>query len=355
MGRKLLISAVLCLLSFCGQGRADFKYSQTSQITGGAVAGVMKFMGHFSKQASQPSTTTTYIKGAYLRSDNADGSYRIIDLNRRRMIEVNPAKQAYQVTTFEQLREMAQKMQQAFSQGMHKESQQNNTQISLTPKIDVTPTGRTQTLLGQNAQEVKTKISMQIQATDAQKGTQSGSFDTDLDSWVAPSVSGYQEVTEFYRKMAVEIGWTPGSFGMDPRMSKAMVQLYKGGKIPRGLPMLQVMSLVTAGQAPSQGTQQQQQQTQASSSMPDTPNAAAMKALGGMFGHFGHKKKQKDQDQDQHQTDQSGAATSTHSSSNALMEITMRVVSYSADSLDGSLFQIPASYTQQTWQGPAKQ
>jgi hypothetical protein len=348
MGRKLLVATVVCLLSLCAQGRADFKYSQSSQITGGMMAGMMKFMGHFNKKISQPAATTTYVKGPYLRTDNADGSYRIIDLQGQRMIEVDPAKQTYRVATFEQLRQTVQKMQQAFGQGMHNQPnqpQKNNTRVTATPKIEVNPTGRTQTLLGQTAEEVKTKVAMEIQATDAQKGTQSGSFDTEVDSWIAPSVGGYQEVSEFYRKMATEIGWTPSSLGMDPRMQKAMVQLYKGGKIPQGLPMLQVMSLLSAAQAPPpEGQQQPQQQAQASSgSTPTTPNEAAMKALGGMFGRW-HKKKQ---EQDQQQTDQSGAAASAQPASNALMEITMRVISYSADPLDAALFQIPAGYTEQ--------
>jgi hypothetical protein len=346
MGRRLVVLLVPCLLSLSVQGRADFKYAQSSQITGGMMAGMMKFMGHFNKQVSQPMATTTYVKGLYLRTDNADGSYRIIDLNAKRMVEVSPAKKTYSVMTFEQLRQMAQQMGQAFSQAAHNASQQNNTQVTLTPKIEVSPTGRTQTLLGLNTQEVKTKVSMEVQATNAKNGTQSGSFDTDLDSWIAPSVGGYQEVTDFYKKMAGEIGWTPSSFGMDPRMQKAMVQLYKGGKIPQGLPMLQVMSLITAGQAPSNRTQQQQQQQQTSSASetPTTPSEAAAKALGGMFGHFGRKKKQ--QDEDQQQPDQTTNASSGESTSNALMEITIRVVSYSSESIDGSLFQIPVGYTE---------
>jgi hypothetical protein len=342
MGRKLLALVVPCLLSLCAQGRADFKYAQSSQVTGGMMAGMMKFMGHFNQKASQPMTATTYVKGPYLRTDNADGSFRIIDLNAKRMVEVNPTKKVYSVTSFEQLRQMAQRMGQAFGQGSHNQSQQNNTQLTLTPKIEVKPTGHTQTLLGLETQEVETKVSMEVQATNAENGTQTGSFDTHLDSWIAPSVGGYHEVSDFYKRMATEIGWTPSTFGMDPRLGNALVQVYKNSNIPQGLPMLQVMSLVAVGQTPSGSAQPQQASSQ--SETPTTSNAAAMKALGGIFGHFGHKNTQ--QDQDQQQTDQSSTAQNNQPASNALTEITLRVVSYSNDPIDASLFEIPAGYTE---------
>ena len=342
MGRRLAVLVAACLLSLCVQGRADFKYVQSGQITGGMMAGMLRFMGHYNKQISQPSVTTTYVKGSYLRMDSADGSYRIIDINGRRVIQVNPAKQTYTVATFEQIRQMVQRMEQRANEQMREESKQKNANVTLTPKIEVRPTGRTQTLLGQNTQEVKAKVMMEVQETDAQHGTQSGNFVTDFDSWIATSVGGYREVTDFYKKLATEIAWTPTSFGMDPRMGRAMVQLYKGGKIPQGLPLLQVMSLIAADQTPPQGTQQQP--SSASSSTPATSNEAAVKAIGSMLGRFG---RNKEQDQDQQPTDQNSSAASNQPASNALMEITTRVVSYSTDPLDSRLFQIPSGYTEQ--------
>jgi hypothetical protein len=341
MGRKLLTVVAVSLLAVCAQSRADFKYVQSSQVTGGMMAGMMKFMGHFNKNTNQAGQTTTYVKGSYLRNDQQDGSFQIIDLNGRRMIQVTPAKQTYSVTTFDELREAMQKMQQRMNQGMSKQASAKNAQMTITPKVEVTPTGQTQSLLGQNTQELKIKVGMELQASNAQNGTQSGTLSTDIDSWIAPSISGYQEVSSFYKRMAVEIGWTPSGFGTDPRLRSAMVEMYKEGKIPQGLPLLQVISMSGAG-GPSQGAQQPPAQPSSASQSPATPSGQAMKALGGMFGRFGHKK---NQEEDQEQTNQQGAA-STQTASNSLIEITMRVLSYSSDPLDSSLFQVPAGYTQ---------
>ncbi|MGH9400947.1 MAG: hypothetical protein ACRD2P_02435 [Terriglobia bacterium] len=351
MSAKLLLLVLTVCLSICTLGRADFKYTQTSQITGGAMAGMMKGLGVFSKsmrQATKPMESTTYVKGNHLRTDNADGTYEIIDLDGRRFIQVDPNHQTYSVMTFEQMREAMQNAQQRMNEEMNKQSknqgQQNgqNAQVTMTPKIQITPTGKTQSILGQDTQEMVMKMDLQMQATDAQHGTQSGTISTEMDEWMAPSVMGYHEVGDFYKKMATEIGWTPNTaFGMDPRMTKSMVELNKSGKIPVGLPMLSVMSMLGAApQGDQAAPQQQQNQQQSSSGIGDVtnPGAAAAKALGGMFGR--HKKKQQEED------NQNASAPQATTPSNSLMSITSRVTSFSTDSLEDALFQIPSGFNQ---------
>src|ERR1700737_2731677 len=68
------IFASLLLLSSTAPARADFKYTDTTQITGGALLGMAKFASMLSKdarkqeqEALQPTTTTHYIKGERLR------------------------------------------------------------------------------------------------------------------------------------------------------------------------------------------------------------------------------------------------------------------------------------------------
>src|SRR5579884_1107809 len=209
---KRIVTVMASLFLISTLGWADFKYTQTSQITGGAMKSMMKGLGIFSKsmrEATKPMESVTYVKGDYLRRDSADGSYEIIDLHGKRIINVNPQKQSYSVMTFEQMREAVQQMSQRMNEQMKREAHEKNANVTITPKIEVNPTGRSQTFLGQNAQEVMMKVKMEMQATDATHGTQSGSFDTSIDSWVAPSVSGYREIADFYKKMAMEINWTP--------------------------------------------------------------------------------------------------------------------------------------------------
>ncbi len=343
MRTRTILAAAMFVLLIPGAGRADFKYTRSSQITGGAMAGMVHAMGMFSKRMREPSVSTTYVKGDFLRTDEADGSYQIIDVDGKRIIQVNPKKHTYSVMTFAEMREAMQKMQERMNEEMRKQSKENGTKVTFTPKFEVTPTDKTQTLLGQTTHEVKMKIDMVYQSQSAQQGTQSGSYATAVDSWVAPSVSGYEEVTALYKKMAVAMDWSPTTtFGMGPRVSRSMVELYKSGKIPQGLPMLQVISLEAAGQPGAQGSAgNQQSQASSSSEETATPGEAAAKAIGGMFGGFGgfgHKNHKPKQEQtSQTQSGQSAQAPS-------LMEITSRVTSYSADPVDSSLFAMPTGY-----------
>ena len=81
------MSILLVLPMIATPALADFKYTDTSQITGGALMGMANFAAKFSKDsraAMQPITTTHYIKGNKMRTDGSDGSIQIIDLDGRR-------------------------------------------------------------------------------------------------------------------------------------------------------------------------------------------------------------------------------------------------------------------------------
>ena len=80
VARKLL-SILLLLPLISAPALADFKYTDTSQITGGALMGMANFAAKFSKDsraAIQPITTTHYIKGNRFRTDGSDGTIQII-------------------------------------------------------------------------------------------------------------------------------------------------------------------------------------------------------------------------------------------------------------------------------------
>src|SRR5579862_9206702 len=55
---KITLTAVLGV----GLLPADFSYEQTTTITGGALAGMIKFAGKFSKQAREPQRYTVAVK-----------------------------------------------------------------------------------------------------------------------------------------------------------------------------------------------------------------------------------------------------------------------------------------------------
>ena len=58
MRKTIVILVAVCLPAF-----GDFSYEQTAKLTGGMLAGMMKFAGVFSKQAREPMVTTVAVKG----------------------------------------------------------------------------------------------------------------------------------------------------------------------------------------------------------------------------------------------------------------------------------------------------
>ena len=78
------IKGTAIFVAVCGVGVsfADFQYSQTTKITGGALVSMTKTLGVFSKNARQmtdPQTSTIKLKNNMLRTEHPDGRIEIID------------------------------------------------------------------------------------------------------------------------------------------------------------------------------------------------------------------------------------------------------------------------------------
>jgi hypothetical protein len=370
--RSLL--AVLLLLASTAPARADFKYTETSQMTGGSLLSVMKFASKFARgdakkqeqDALAPTSTTHYVKDDRLRTDNADGTTQIIDVGRQRVIFIDNNKKTYAEATFDQIRAAMEQAQRQMQQQIQKAQQTSpdkpqpqDVKVIVTPTVKVTPGTDSRTILGQSTNETKVEIDLAMQGTatgpDAPPPGQPNSatltYAMDMDSFVAPNVAGYKEFAEFYRRMAQEVNWMklPAmNIQIDPRVSQGMAELQKNSDALKGFPMLSYVSMVMAatanGQTPGSQNNSQQRSTpppsQSSSSNDaiNSPSDAVIKGLGGLFG----KKK-----------DNSSAAASNNappanpnSNPNALIEITTQVTSFSESSLDGDLFNPPAGYMQ---------
>jgi hypothetical protein len=350
--------SILLLAPLTVSARADFKYTETSKITGGAMKGAMKFAGVFNKQASQamqPVVTTHYLKGKRLRTDNPDGKIQIIDMEGRRIIEIDTQKRTYSEITFEQMKQAMQNAQQQAQKKMDQDPKAKDVKANVDVKFKVTPGTGTRQILGQTTNESKVEIEMDMQAQaqdSAQSGQSSGpvtgTIVTTMDMWVAPSVAGYQEFGELYAGMAKDINWVPPSnIHVDPRASQSLDELQKNSANLKGFPLLQYMSVSMAGQQDSSGNAAPNSNASASSSSSSSNSDSTPTSLGGAMtkglgGLFGKKKKQDDA------ADQNTQNPPPPSTPGSLIEMTIEVNSYSDAPLDSSLFEIPAGYTRVT-------
>lgn len=364
-----IVLAILLILPLSLPALADFKYTDTSQITGGALMGMANFAAKFSKDsraAMQPVTTTHYVKGNRLRTESSDGTVQIIDLDGRRIITIDNLKKTYSVMTFDEMKaamEKAQKDAQDKMQDAKKsDPQAQSAQLQVTPKITVTPGTATRVLLGQNTTETKIKMDMDMQATNngqpaAQPSTSANgqpnnvTITMTMDTFVAPMVPGYQEFGEFYKKMATEVNWVPPSnIHIDPRMNQGMSELQKNSAALKGLPLLSYISMGIP--TPPNGDQSAQNSSNNSSrssssssssdnSIPTSGSDAVVKGLGSLFG----KKKQQQQQSNSAQSP-NAPPPNPNPDPNALMEMTSQITSFSDTALDATLFEVPAGYAQ---------
>lgn len=309
---------------------ADFQYSETSKMTGGALAGGMKVLSVFSKearQAGQGTASTISVKGNRMRRESNQGTAEIIDLNGRRIIQLNLKQKTYSVMTFDEMRARLEEARKKSAEQQAKRGKGGNPQLKITPKIQVTAGAGTKQILNYTAKEMKTRIDMEMESQDPSKPGSANTWVTS-DSWIAP-VKGYDELKGFYMRMAKELDWLPGAvFGSNVQMNMASVELQKSTAKLTGLPLLQYTSM-GMGQPGNTSTAPAQQPQQQSGN-------PISKGLGGIFG------KKNKQDNAQQPSSGTGAQTTAGS----LMDMTIEVTSVSTSALDPSLFDVPAGFKQ---------
>jgi hypothetical protein len=345
-GKSAVPAILVCIAAPCLY--ADFSYEQTTKITGGALVGMMKFAGAFSKDARKamdPIKSTTSVKGNQMVHRTAD-SASIIDLDKETITQINYAKKTYSVATFAQIKQAMDQMSQKMQE---QKGNSGGQQVDMHFDVKVNDTGQTKMINGNNAHEMIMNITMQ--GADAKSGTKGG-IDMATDMWIAPQVSGYQEVRDFYRRMSEKLEWTPGANPIlmsRPDLARAMAQLYKEGSKLDGMPLYETIKMggkvEGTSDASASQSQAQSQSSQDSTPAPASVSSALGAALGGRFGLGGHKKKQAPANSDTSAPPPSGGAGS-NSASGSLLEMTTEVISYSPGPADPSFFEVPSGFSQ---------
>jgi hypothetical protein len=314
------------LVAACLPALADFSYEQTSKITGGMMAGAMKLAGAFSKQAREPMVSSVAVKGDRMVHANQHHA-SVIDLDKETITDINFDKKQYSVMTFAQMKQMMEEM----SQKMKSSPDAQKADVNF--KVSAKDTGQKKFIAGFDTHEMV--LTMEMEGTDKESGNKGGMVVTS-DMWLAPKVSGYNEIAEFHKRMSQKLNWAPSSFGAmgaRPDMMKGMAELAKESAKLNGMPVFQTvtMGMHAEGQEDGQAPPPQQQQA-------DRPSIGGV--LGGLGG-FGRKKKSRDEGS----TDGQQAQGST-SASGTLMEMTMEMSGFSAAPVDGSKLEVPAGFKQ---------
>lgn len=185
-------------------------------MTGGAAAGAIKVVGVFSKNARQAGKgieTTVSVKRNKMRHEDSNGQVAIYDLEARKIIHLDMKCKTYAVMTFDEMRAQVEEAQRkaAADRAKHKgKGKDEPQQVKIVPKITIAPGKGSKKLLNYTANEVKTRVDMEMQAQDSRGKSQCGDMWVSADSFVA-QVKAYEEVKRFYARLAKELNWLRGA------------------------------------------------------------------------------------------------------------------------------------------------
>jgi hypothetical protein len=320
---------------------ADFTYQETSTITGGMMMSMMRVAGVFSKQAREPIQSTISVKGDRMVHRSANHA-SVIDLGSSTITSIDFQKKQYSVMTFDEMKQMMEQLSQKM---------QKNDKGEMKFKVSANATGKTKQVSGFDAKEMIMK--MEMEGTDKESG-QKGGMTVTTDMWIASGIPGYQEVRNFYKRMAEKINWTPGGnmFAANPQVSGGMAEVYKEVAKLDGVPVQQLVSMGASGQPGTAGASSDgsaapppQQPAQQQPAAQPSIGGAIGGALGGRFG-LGRKKTPPPADQPAAPASGSGSASGAQSQGapGSLLEMTTELSSFSSNAADESLFSVPAGF-----------
>jgi hypothetical protein len=357
---KIIAGAALGVLVVASTSmHADFSYTETTQVTGGSMLGLMKMAGTFSKQARQvgePVVSTVSIQGNRMANINPDRT-EIIDLDAETITDIDTLKRQYTVTTFAQMKQQMEAAAERARAQQQKSQPASPDQPSTTDikfQVHVKNTGQSKDVSGLNANE--SILTMNMDATDKSSG-QTGSMAITNDMWLAQEIPGYDEVKEFYRKFALKMG-TVFSSAVSPAMmaqyrgaGQGMADMAEEMSKLKGTPVLQVMrmGMTTDGKPLPAASEAPLPPSDANPPMPSAGEVAQESASSaiasklspfGGLGGFGHKKKA-----DPPPADPNAAATPAQPTSSVLMETNTQLTSFSRTVNEAS-FAVPAGFKQ---------
>ncbi len=189
---------------------ADYTYQQTTQLTGGSLLHMMKSVGFISSQArhmGDPVVSTIYLKDNRLANVSAE-SIEIIDLDKETITHIDVQKKTYTVMTFDQMKQaMANAREQMEKQKASQPAAQpapdpNAENVKMSFDVKVHKTGAQKEISGLQSSEAI--LTMTMTATDT-KSQQSGNMAITNDMWMVPEIPGYDQVRDFYKRMALKM------------------------------------------------------------------------------------------------------------------------------------------------------
>ncbi len=223
--KRLFVCVIVLSVAVVAALGADVKTQQKSQVKfSGALGSVVGFFG--GKAAREGVVETVAVSGNR-KMTTTDTSGQIIDLAEEKVYDLDLKNKTYKVTTFDELRKQMQDAQEKARKDQQKAEQRKSDepQKEYQVDLDVKNTGQRKTLNGFDCHQTIVTITVHEKGKTLE---QAGGLVMAADSWVAPTVAGANEITDFDRRYAEKL------LGMDPQVAAqqmaAALAMYPGMK-----------------------------------------------------------------------------------------------------------------------------
>ncbi len=329
------MTTVLALALLPCAALADFSYQEKTQVTGGTLLKMMRFVPGAGK-IKEPVYSQVYLQQNRL-ARVSDREVDIIDLGKEMMLHIDLEKKTYSVITFDEYPKAVAAMAEKMAQQMGNKNQQ----VVADMRLSVQDGGENKVIQGLPAKLMKLHLEMDLKD---QKSGQTMTTTIDMDEWRTPKVDGYEQVQAFYMAFAGKVGMGPESMRtMQLAMGQAgtaegMARLAKEASKLEGVPLVQVTRMMGLGidmpdiEMPTGA--------EMGGAAAESAAGAALGRLGriGGLGGFGRKKKQEEPPPPPKKAD--GAKKEP----GLLLEATTENSNFSTAAVDSGKFAVPAGF-----------
>jgi len=180
--------------------QADVKTREKTTFSlEGFLGGVVRFFG--GRNAREGVESTVAVKGPRKATTN-NQTGQIIDLDERRVYNLDMRRREYRVQTFEELRAEFEKAKaeaekEAADASAEDREQMEQAGAELEFDVDVTETGQRRSMLGHDTREVVLTITARQKGRTLEEG---GGFVLTQTMWLAPRIAALDELAAFDRK-----------------------------------------------------------------------------------------------------------------------------------------------------------
>ena len=328
--------------------RADFSYTQTTRVTGGSLLNMTRFMPGMGS-IKDPQSHTIAVKGGKMVTYDNDAA-TIVDPDGETITQIDFKKKQYSVMTFTEMKQafqaMQQQMQQAQVQLQQAQAQQGAPTVNPLEsiKISVSDTGQSKVISGLNTKQFV--LSFEV-APPANAPAGLPPAKTTMDAWLAPTLPGYEEVTQVGMKMASKMAeLSPGANPMAmfrPDIAKTAGAMAQEMSKMKGIPVYETLTMVgfapqmpNVGDAAKDAGKDAAKEAGKEAAVQGALGRGKLGGLGGALGGFGKKKEEPKQVAQQQELVLQPTT---------LMEQVTEITNLSS-TVDASKFQVPVGFKQ---------